>query len=343
MKESGMKERRMKRWIRASLAALCCWLALGAALPVLSAGEPATITDYQGFVFSNGLLRHRKVTFYPDVLAYNHTEYRLQPFDGAVPERFFVVDGQGKHALAPIVLDVTDAMRIALYGEDVGKTALFFGQYTERVRSSDKKWGYSGIHEGIDFIAAKGQPVHAILEGEVLRAGHGKDNTIAIYNAQYNATVLYLHTVNVQVSRGDRIAAGTLISYESNHGSGDPYTHVEVRFGRRTSPHPYRNHVLESDLPYDLFAHALGVTPSDREPMTAESLIEAEQMRLAAEAEAEEARRAQEEAEALLLAPPTPAPTPLPQLLDEADDGLDPNFGFAEPLSTPLPTLPPAP
>jgi len=333
----------MKHWIRVLLVALCCWLALGAALPALSTDGPAAITDYQGFVFANRVLRHKKVTFYPDVLAYNHGEYRLQPFDGAVPERFFVVDGQGKHALAPFVLDVTDAMRIALYGGDVGKTALFFGQYTERVRSADRKWGYSGIHEGIDFIAAKGQPIYAIVEGEVLRAGHGKDNTIAIYNEQYNTTVLYLHTVDVQVSRGDRIAAGTLLSYEGSRGSGDPYTHVEVRFGRRTSPHPYRNHVLQSDLPYDFFAHALGVTPSGREAVTAESLIEAEQMRLAAEAEAEAARLAQEEAEARLLATPTPAPTPEIRLLEEDEGDADPNFGFAETLGTPLPTLPPAP
>ena len=336
----------MKKWIRGALVSFCCWLALSAAPfcgPALSAGEPAAVTDYQSFVFASGRLRLRKVDFYPDVFAYNHTEYRMQPFSGAVPERFFVVDGQGKHALAPIVLDVTDAMRVALYGGDIGKVAMYYGQYTERVRSNDKKWGYSGIHEGVDFIAARGLPVYAILGGEVLRAGYGKDNTIAVYNETYNATVLYLHTVNVRVSVGDRIEAGTLIAQEGNRGSGAFYTHVEVRFGRRTSPNPFRNTTLESDLPYDFFAHALGVTPSNREPMTAEALIQAEQMRLAAEAEAEAARIAREEAEARLLATPTPAPTPEIRLLDEAEDDVDPNFGFAEPLSTPLPTLPPAP
>ncbi|MCL2811848.1 MAG: M23 family metallopeptidase [Clostridia bacterium] len=331
----------MKTWIRVALVSFCCWLALGAV--VLAATEPATVTSYQSFVFSRGRRYVRKVEFYPDVFAYNHTEYQLQPFSGAVPERFFVVDGQGNHALAPIVLDVTDAMRIALYGGDVGKVALYYGQYAERIRSRSKKWGYSGIHEGIDFIAAWGVPVYAILGGEVLRAGYGKDNTIAIYNETYNATVLYLHTRNVRVSPGDRIEAGTQIAHEGNRGTGSPYTHVEVRFGRHTSPNPLRNTRLESDLPYDFFAHALGVTPSGREPVTAAALIEAEQMRLAAEAEAEAARLAQEEEEARLLATPTPMPTPELRLLEEVEDEEDPNFGFANPLSTPLPTLPPAP
>ena len=329
----------MKHWIRATLVLLCCLLVLPALSDGGFTGGPQTRTEYLSFVFEANRLRHRKVTFYPDVLAYNHTEFRTQPFAGDVPERFFVVDGQGMHALAPFVLDVTDAMRIALYGGDVGKTALFYGQYTELVRSADRRWGYSGIHEGVDFIAARGQPIHAIIGGEVLRAGHGKDNTIAIYNADYNVTVIYLHTVDVKVSAGERVAAGTHISHEGNRGSGSPYTHVEVRFGRRTSPHPYRNSMLESDLPYDLFAHALGVGVSDREPVTAEALIEAEQMRIAAEAEAEAARLAEE----ALRAAPTPAPTPEIQLVEDSGDDLDPNLGFAETPPTPLPTLPPAP
>ena len=337
----------MKNWVRGALVSLCCWLALSAVFvcePALSDAEPEAITGYQNFVFyTTRKPRHRKVDFYPDVFAYNHTEYRLQPFSGAVPPRFFVVDGHGKYALAPIVLDVTDAMRIALYGEDVGKVAMYYGQYADLKRAANKKWGYSGIHEGIDFIAEPDQPIYAILGGEVLRAGYGKDNTIAIYSEDYNATVIYLHTRRVQVSAGDRIEAGTQIAQEGSRGAGAVYTHVEVRFGRRTSPNPFRTSVLKSDLPYDFFAHALGVTPSGRDPLTAEALIEAEQMRLAAEAEAEAARLAQEEAEALLLATPTPAPTPEIRILEEPDDQVDPGFGFADPLSTPLPTLPPAP
>ncbi len=320
---------------------LCCGLMLCFAWTALAAEAPVTTRDTVSFVYGNRVLRRKKVTFYPDVYAYNHTEYGLQPFDGAVPERFFVVDGQGKYALAPIVMDVADAVRTRLYGGDVGRVALFYGQYTEKVRSSDKRWGYSGIHEGMDFISESGHPLYAILEGEVLRIGRNKDGAIAIYNEEYNTTILYLHTKNVQVKYGDRIAAGTLIAHEGKRGAGDYYTHIEVRFGRHTSPKPYRNVTLESDLPYDFFIRALGITPSDRDPVTAEAVLEAEQMRKAAEAEAEAARKAAEEEAARLLATPSPAPTPEIVVQDEPVDELPPGFGFESPNATPLPTLPP--
>ncbi len=324
-------------------ALLCACLALCAALPSLaneaapSANPSLTVTrDYVGFVYQNLILRQKKVSYYNDVYAYNHKEYLLQPFDAAVPERFFVMDGQGRYALDPIVLDVADAVRIALYGEDTGKVALFYGQYTEKVRSSNKKWGYSGIHEGLDFIAKEGQKIHAILGGEVLRAGYGKDGTIAIYNEEYNTTILYLHARDVVVERGDIVDPGTLIAHEDSKGSGDFYTHVEVRFGKRTSPSPYRNATLESDLPYDFFIKALGIVSSGREPITAQSVFEAEAARKAAEAEAEAARRAAEE-EAYRLANPTPAPTPEIVLKDEVSDEIPSEFGFTGPTPTPIP------
>ena len=321
--------------IRACLLCLfSVWLAL-CALPVASAEDTPVVThDYVGFVYQSRAHREKKVYFYKDVYAYNHREYLLQPFDAAVPERFFVVDGQGRYALAPIVLDVADAVRIALYGGDVGKAALFYGQYTEKVRAANKRWGYSGIHEGLDFIAEPGHPLYALLDGEVLRNGSNKDGAIAIYNEEYNTTIFYLHTSTVKVKVGERVQAGDLIAHEGRRGAGSYYTHIEVRFGHRTSPKPYRNAVLQSDLPYDFFSKALNVTPSGRAPVTAESIFEAEQRRLAEEAEAEAARKAAEE-EALRLANPTPAPTPVIELKDEISDGLPDDFGFAAPTNEP--------
>lgn len=330
----------MRHRIRASLVCLlCCLMVLCATLPVLGDDAPTTTKDYVSFVFARAL-REKKVTFYKDVYAYNHSEYVLQPFDAAVPDRFFVKDGTGRYALAPLVLDVVDAMRLKLYGGDIGKVALFYGQYTEKVRSSNKRWGYSGIHEGIDFIAARGQALYAILGGEVLRTGKDKDGTIAIYNEEFNATVLYLHTKDVEVKRGAKIEAGTLIGHEGNKGAGDSYTHIEVRFGRHTSPSPYRNAELESDLPYDFFYRALSVVDSGREPVTAAAVLEAEQMRLAAEAEAQKAR---EEAEAAANALANPTPTPAPEIVvqEEGKEEVPPNFGFADSTPTPVPTLPP--
>lgn len=93
------------------------------------------------------------------------------------------------------MLDITDAMRERLYGADVGETALYYGQYCEREKDRKGVWGYTGIHEGIDFVNVKGAPLYAILGGEVTR-GADKNGTVAIYNAEYDVTLLYLHCEN---------------------------------------------------------------------------------------------------------------------------------------------------
>lgn len=348
----------MNHKIRPWLACLLCMLmAWNICVPVLAdeatgsedaVSRPVVTHDSVAFVYSNRVLRVKDVSYYADVYAYDRRAYAMMPFDAAVPERFFVVDSQGANALASIVLDVCDAVRIALYGEDVGKAARFYGQYTEKARSASKEWGYSGIHEGLDFIAEKGHPIYAVVSGEVVRAGGDKDGTVAIYNARYNTTVLYLHVRDLQVKTGQNVEAGTMIGREGDKGATAPFTHIEVRFGRHRSPNPYRNAQLESDLPYDFFVKALGIEPSEREPITAASVYDAEQRRLVAEAEAEAARLAAElaeiEARRQASATPVPTPTPSPQptpvpsptppMRDEADESMPEGFGFS---NTPVP------
>ena len=323
----------MKQAMRSLLACALCALLLAACLPLYAAadGAPTLRTDYQPFVYQNRVLRQKKVMFYDDVYARNHNQYLHQPFDASVPARFFIVDGLGRPALAPYVLDITDAMRVALYGADVGYTALFYGQYTEKVRSADRKLGYSGIHEGIDFVSVAGQPIHAILGGEVLRRGRDKDGTISIYNQELDVTVLYLHTRDSKVERGQLIAAGTQIGVEGDRGSGAPYTHVEVRFGRHETPSPYRNTTLQSDLPYDIMARALQVEPTDRAPLTAEAVYLAEQERAAEAARLEEERMLQEAADRLAAQQAEEAPEVLTGDDAPADTDLtEEGFGFAE-------------
>ena len=151
------------------------------------------------------------------------------------------------------MLDITDAMRERLYGADVGETALYYGQYCQREKDRKGVWGYTGIHEGIDFVNIKGAPLYAILGGEVTR-GTDKNGTVAIYNAEYDITLLYLHCENSIVRRGDTVEAGAMIAKEGkkNIKGGDKthYTHVELRKGRHTSSSPYRDIVLTSDCPY---------------------------------------------------------------------------------------------
>ncbi len=383
--------------------------AASAALPTPKPeGLIETETGKLNFVSASRYLRRRKVTYYNDVYAVNHGSYLLQPFDGKVPEEYFVMDEGGTLALAPIVLDITDAMRERLYGADVGETALFYGQYCEQIRDMRKKmkqvatihkytdskgrlhvwktkryvpagtelkdnqyetgktryssstYGFSGIHEGIDFVFMKGAPLHAILGGEVTRAGDS-NGTVGIYSKDLDITLLYLHCGDIQVKRGQTVTASDVIAYEGGKGivagiynnadyreqglkhvSTSHYVHVELRKGRHTSSNPYRNAVLESDCPYEYMRQALNVQESGRQAVTQNAVDEAQRLR----EEAEAAARAEQEALEAAKAAAEATPEPVINVVEETEAPA--GYGFAEepaepaePEVTPEPT--PAP
>ena len=337
-------------------------------------GATELTTARRWFVNQYNNVRGRTVTYYDNVYAINHGEYGLTPFADAVPSEYFVIDESGAYAIAPVVLDIVDAMRQQLYGGDVGELGLLYGQYCERARGNGGKVGFTGIHEGIDFIAGRGKQLYAILGGVVTRAGDS-NGTVAVYNEEYDVTLLYLHCEKISVRRGDEIEAGTPIALEGKKGSGSAYTHVELRDGRHTSSSPYRDVKVESDCPYSVMLAALSVQASDRETVTYAAALEeqkrleeeeaarraeeariaeeAERMRLEAEAEAarlaEEARLA---AEAEQLQAEAEA-TPEVELVDSLP-GATEGYGFAgetpdaqptpaaEPTAVPEATLPPA-
>lgn len=303
-------------------------------------------TKYRYFISQYHYIRERKVSYFDNVYAYNHGEYGLTPFASTVPEEYFVADENGTLAIAPIVLDITDAMRERLYGADVGETALYYGQYCQREKDRKGVWGYTGIHEGIDFVNVKGAPLYAILGGEVTR-GTDKNGTVAIYSAEYDVTLLYLHCENSVVRRGDTVEAGAMIAKEGkkNIKGGDKthYTHVELRKGRHTSSSPYRDIVLTSDCPYAVMQQALGVVESGRQPITAAAVTQAQRMREEAEAkakaEAEAAQRAaEEEAKAKAEAERNSDITIVDNL-----PGTNAGYGFSDATTAPQATATPAP
>ena len=271
-------------------------------------------TEYRWFISQYRHIRTRKVTYYDNVYAYNHGEYVLTPFDGKVSPEYFFVDQTGAYAVAPIVLDIS-----------------------EKATNRKGHEGFTGVHEGIDFCSEKGSPLYAILDGVVTRAGDS-NGTVAIYNEEYDMTVLYLHCYDICVRRGDTITAGTKFAVEGKKkisGYNTYYTHVEVRQGRHTSSNPYRNVVLESDCPYPLMQVALGVVESGRQAATAAAQQEALRMREEAEAAAraeEEAALAEEEQE------------PEIELIDVLP-GTEEGYGFTDVTpdgaATPEATLPP--
>ncbi len=100
----------------------------------------------------------------------------------------------------------------------------------------------SGRHEGIDLAKGVGEPVYSLTAGKVTNivegaAGSGGLSTIAIYNADLNRTVVYLHSNPLDaLNRGDSVSRGQKIATESWRGvssSGAAHTHVEMRVGEQ--------------------------------------------------------------------------------------------------------------
>ena len=333
----------MKKILAAALVLVSLLMAFGALAEeaAQTALPEGVVKEYRWFVNEYKTVRGRTVTYYKDVYAYNHGDWGLTPFDSTVPAEYFVKDEEGTFALAPIVLDITDAMREALYGGDYGETALYYGQYCERIRGTAGRVGFSGVHEGIDFIYEPGAALHAIIGGEVTRAGDS-NGTVGIYNAELDVTLLYLHCEEIAVRRGDVVEAGQAIAVEGNKKSGSDYTHVELRTGRHTSSNKYRDTVLQSDCPYPYMQKALNVTESGRQPQTAAAVAQAQRMR----EEAEAAARA--EAEAAQAAAEQEAEEEI-ELVDQLP-GTKEGYGFDEETDTepetnnaaPEATLPPS-
>ena len=101
-----------------------------------------------------------------------------------------------------------------------------------------------GRHEGIDIKKSKGSPFYALADGEITRITYGKNgsnglSTIAVYNAEYNKTIIYLHSApSSGLYVGKKISKGTKLGTESWRGissSSASHTHVEVRDGRKTA------------------------------------------------------------------------------------------------------------
>jgi hypothetical protein len=99
-----------------------------------------------------------------------------------------------------------------------------------------------GRHEGIDIARSIGSPVRALVSGQVINIvrganGSGGLSTIAIYNATYDKTIIYLHSAPLSsLSVGQSISVGQQIATEAWRGvssSSSAHTHIEMRLGRQ--------------------------------------------------------------------------------------------------------------
>lgn len=117
----------------------------------------------------------------------------------------------------------------------------------------DLKKNYGYIHEGIDLVLAHKAPVYSVISGEVVRAGTGYGNTVAIYDKTNNVTVVYLHFDSVAsgIYVGKKVDKNTVIGYQGNKDAPQgSHVHIEIRIGKQNSAATSSNTYQENPDPY---------------------------------------------------------------------------------------------
>ena len=104
------------------------------------------------------------------------------------------------------------------------------------------RWG--SFHYGIDIAAPMYDPIYAVGEGTVVRAGYASGFGQAIYIEHDNGDVtVYGHEEVIKVSTGQRVYPGQVIALIGTQGfSTGPHLHFEVQqglYGTRIDPDPW--------------------------------------------------------------------------------------------------------
>lgn len=111
---------------------------------------------------------------------------------------------------------------------DMRRIGSYFGYRT------DPFYKVAKFHEGIDFTAPVGTPIHSPGDGivtKVERARGGYGNSITI-NHGFSYETLYAHLSKINVKRGQVIKRGQIIGLVGNTGkSTAPHLHYEVHKG----------------------------------------------------------------------------------------------------------------
>ena len=102
--------------------------------------------------------------------------------------------------------------------------------------------GYWSQHNGVDIKGDTGDPVVAVLEGEILSAQNCPfyGNTVVVYHGAGLSTV-YAHLDSFAVGPDDEVEAGQLLGAMGSTGrSTGPHLHFEARIdGTAVDPAPF--------------------------------------------------------------------------------------------------------
>ncbi len=98
------------------------------------------------------------------------------------------------------------------------------------------------MHEGVDFAAAYGTPIHATADGVVTHAGwmSGYGRLVTIRH-EFGIETRYGHMSNIKVKVGQKVSKGETVGAMGNSGrSTGTHLHYEVRVGGKpTNPMTY--------------------------------------------------------------------------------------------------------
>lgn len=133
-------------------------------------------------------------------------------------------------------LGAADRSRVPPAGKGILRWPLdniFITQEFGKTSASGRLYA-SGYHDGVDFRASIGTPVHAALSGVVLETNNG-----AVPYCQYGKwvlvkhnnglTTLYAHLSQISVQKGEGVATGKVIGFSGNTGyATGPHLHFTV-------------------------------------------------------------------------------------------------------------------
>jgi murein DD-endopeptidase MepM/ murein hydrolase activator NlpD len=141
------------------------------------------------------------------------------------PKRYGYFDKKGKSARKALLRTPVDGARLASrYG-----------------RRRHPVLGYTRMHRGVDFAAARGTPIYAAGDGTIAFRGrngaYGRFIRVR-HNGTYSTAYAHLKGYAKRLRRGSRVRQGQVIGYVGTSGlSTGPHLHFEVmKKGRQINP-----------------------------------------------------------------------------------------------------------
>jgi len=175
----------------------------------------------------------RNVGYEPErIIERIHGEYSgqggpLTPLSLSTPDRMQDADNIRANAILR-EMDRVNLYRIAARKMPFGMPLRHAFRFTS---GFGPRWGR--MHNGADFAAAAGTPIHATADGVVIHAGWlAEYGRLVKIRHEFGIETLYAHMSRIRVKNGQRVSRGDHIGDIGNTGrSTGPHLHYEIREG----------------------------------------------------------------------------------------------------------------